>query len=165
MSACQAQIDRLMGAISAQTGVEIIRSKDGLYLFGSDRDEDLVIGVGPGGDDGLVVLQGVVGHVPADKAAGVLRGVLQANQLLAGMGWPVFAVNAETNAILCILSSPRLDESGIERDAVWMNALITVFLNAAARARDLVETGTMQIPVEGDGMTDVGENDEIFIRL
>jgi hypothetical protein len=165
MSGCQAQIDRLMMTISEQTGAEITRNQDGLYLFGSDRDEDLVIGVGPGGDDTLVVLQGVVGQVPADKETGVLRGLLQANQLLAGLGWPVFAVNPDTNAILCMLSRPRLDEGGHEQDAAWMNALITVFLNAAVRARDLVDTGTMQVPIDKDGPTDDDSTDEIFIRI
>lgn len=165
MTACQAQIDRLIGVISAESGVKITRGKDGLYLFGSDRDDDFVIGVGPGGDENYVTLQAVIGTVPAEKEAGVLRGLLQANTLLAGMGWPVFTINRETNTILSVMSNPRLDDQGVERDAAWLNALILVFLNAAGRARELVDTGSMRLSADADGIEDDGDTDEIFIRI
>ena len=164
MSACQTQIDRLMGAISAQTGAEITRGKDGIYLFGSDRDEDMVMAVGQGADEGLIALQAVLGDIPADKDAGLARGLLQANVALAGMGWPIFALNGETNTVLCTLSLPRLDDQGRERDAEWLMAAMTAFLNAATQERDLVNTGGMRLPSDNrDGP--ITDDDAIMIRL
>ena len=75
-----------MGAISVETGAEIVRGPDGVYLFGSDRDEGLVMSVGPGGDEAVILMQAVLGDLPAGKESGTLRGLLQANAVLAGMG-------------------------------------------------------------------------------
>lgn len=166
MSACAAHVDRLMGAISVETGAEILRGPDGIYLFGSDRDEGLVMSVGPGGDEAVILMQAVLGDLPAGKEAGMLRGLLQANAALDAMGWPVFALNGATGTVLCTKSLRRQDDSGVERDPAWMLAAMTVFLNAAARARALLEDGAVRLPADpGAEPGDGGNGDEILIRL
>lgn len=157
-----------MGAISVETGAEIVRGPEGVYLFGSDRDEGLVMSVGPGGDEAVILMQAVLGDLPAGKEAGTLRGLLQANAVLAGMGWPVFALNGATGTVLYTKSLPRQDDSGVERDPAWMLAAMTVFLNAAARVRALLEDGAVRLPADpgGDPGGDAGDTgDEILIRL
>lgn len=134
----------LVEAFCAERGIGLNGDGQGTFFFARAEAPELRLGVQAVPESGVMLVQARLGALDRGDDTQTLRAMLQANIGLAAAGGPVYALNAETDAILAVRSVPLTAGNGETMSPAAFGMILTGMAIDAAAMREAVANGTLR---------------------